>query len=130
MSNDTQVHPNCTHILASLPSSGVRLTNPKVNAADADISILSSDGVLFRIHSINLKANSTAFPTEITSNPNDPATFSEPSNILELLFAFLYPSPPHPTLTDLSFDVLQPLAYAAHKYGIASAISLCNVMMM
>ena len=102
----------------------------EVDAPDADISILSSDEVLFRIHSANLNVNSTAFPADIAPNPNDPATFSEPSSILELLFAFLYHTPPHPSLKDLSFDLLQPLAYAARKCGVAAAINVCEIRLL
>ncbi|KAF8907124.1 hypothetical protein CPB85DRAFT_1312377 [Mucidula mucida] len=107
-------------------------THPKFSAPDADILILSSDNVLFRLHSVNIRTHTTVFPIgdNLTLSSSDPATFSEPSGILEILFAHLYPYPPLPDLQDLEMEVVEAVGCAAHKYGIASAMLVADLKMI
>ena len=106
---------------------------PPVNAADADVVVQSADGVQFRLHSKFLGANTGAFPgpdhTAVVSNPSgddgDVVHLSEPANILEILFGFVYPKK-HPVLDDADFETLWPLAKAAEKYDVFSALDACG----
>jgi hypothetical protein len=53
----------------------------------------------------------------------------ESSEILDLLFQFIYPQP-YPDLGSMVFDVLEKLTEAAEKYQVYSAMNLCRVYMM
>ncbi|KAH8801983.1 hypothetical protein DL96DRAFT_1823505 [Flagelloscypha sp. PMI_526] len=101
----------------------------RFNAPDADISIISSDNVLFRVHSKNLTLNSGAFPLDLEygdpSSNNEPAGFEESSKILEYLFAFLYSDEDHPTLGDCDFATILYIGIAANKWMIPAAKSVC-----
>ncbi|KAK0207654.1 hypothetical protein IW262DRAFT_1418542 [Armillaria fumosa] len=100
------------------PSLGTTSMNsPRFSFPDADTSLVSSDGIHFRLHRINLTLNSH-IPLQ-----DDP--LPESSRILELLFRFLY-NEPQPDLAELTFAVLLPLAEAAHKYRVYAAISSCK----
>jgi len=50
---------------------------------------------------------------------------TEPANVLEILFAFLYPKA-HPDLRREDFEVLAAVAEAVGKYGVFSAAEICN----
>lgn len=102
-----------------------------VNAPDADMTIRSFDGVVFKIHSINVFTHATT-PVPLDGSPSvwDADQFDEESSVLELLFAYLYPEPPLPDLEDTPFALVKKVAYAAHKYGIASAMLICDVRML
>ena len=53
----------------------------------------SADGVLVRIHRNNLQCTSGAFPAdEFESNKDDIIPMSEVSQVLDLLFMFMYPN--------------------------------------
>ncbi|KAF9002650.1 hypothetical protein BDZ89DRAFT_1169708 [Hymenopellis radicata] len=108
-----------------------RKAHAKFAAEDADILILSSDNVLFRLHSVNIRTHTTVFPIGDNLTPSsEPATFSEESSILEILFAHLYPSPPLPDLEELEVEIVQAVGCAAHKYGIASAMLIADLKMI
>lgn len=53
----------------------------------------------------------------------------EPANVLEILFAFLYPKA-HPDLYGVDFEVLAAVAEAAGKYAVFSAVDICNERLM
>ena len=87
----------------------------------------SIDHVLFNIHRVNLRVNTTGpFAEDFPSPKGDVADLTEDAKTLELLFRFIY-SERHPTLADLPFDELLSLAEAAEKYGVAPAMNLCYV---
>ncbi|KIY64281.1 hypothetical protein CYLTODRAFT_493244 [Cylindrobasidium torrendii FP15055 ss-10] len=97
------------------------------NAADADITIISSDNVTFKIHSVNLSTHSNAFPTfGFSTDASQPARFEEHSDILKVLFAWIYPDDP-PDPQTLPYTTLLDLAHAAHKYRIGSLILVCDI---
>ncbi|KIY69863.1 hypothetical protein CYLTODRAFT_488580 [Cylindrobasidium torrendii FP15055 ss-10] len=97
-------------------------SHPQFCSADADVIIKSSDGVFFRIHRLNLQANSDFAPPEISvSDVTDPACFDEPSEVLEVLFKYLYHNE-SPSLENLSREVLVSVGRAAHKYQMGFAI--------
>ncbi|KAF8907111.1 hypothetical protein CPB85DRAFT_850889 [Mucidula mucida] len=115
--------------------------HPDFCAPDADVTIKSSDGDIFRIHTINVKANTTSFPLPSSDqsisekdgelvDPDADVVSSYESKVLAILFRYLYPQPPHPDLADLSFTDLKDVAHAAQTYGIASAINICKIRLM
>ena len=100
-----------------------------VNFNDSDITIQSSDGVVFGLHQVNMKINMGSWDSEFTQAKSDVVIqLPEKSVILDLLFRFCYPER-HPELNDLAFDILAELAEAAEKYKVFSAISICRIAM-
>jgi hypothetical protein len=95
-----------------------------VCAADSDITIQSSDGVLFRLHQVNLKISLGS--CEFVTTENEVVRLPESSAVFNLLFQFCYPER-HPDLDNLEFDILAELAEAAEKYKVFSAIDICRV---
>jgi hypothetical protein len=94
-----------------------------VCAADSDITIQSSDGVLFRLHKANLKISSGSWNVEMPDYQ-----LSETSAVLDLLFQFCYPER-QPDLDSIDFDNLTKLAEAAEKYKVFSAMNICKIAM-
>ena len=99
-----------------------------VRAKDSDITFQSSDQHIFKVHFINIGTQSTGFPSPELLPSTEPIRLSEKGSTLELLFQFLYPEP-HPDLASVEFDTLEPLAYAAEKYKVFSAINICKIRM-
>jgi len=105
------------------------VVSERFHAADSDVTFQSTDGVLFRIHTLNLKANAEGFPpTEFSAASNEIVPLTETSSTLELLFQFIYPAR-HPDLEYVDFETLEPLAEAAEKYQVYSAMSVCKIYM-
>ncbi|KAJ7818950.1 hypothetical protein B0H14DRAFT_3473404 [Mycena olivaceomarginata] len=71
----------------------------QVCAPDADITLSSSSGRLFRVHRKNLETHSSAFASAsaaTTAQPEpepEPVALTEPSDVLELVLQFMYPQP-------------------------------------
>jgi len=97
-------------------------------AEDADVTFQSSDGVLFRIHRKNLETNAAGFPPSGFDTRNEVVPLAETSETLELLFQFMYPKR-HPDLETATIEILAPLAEAAEKYEVFSALNMCKVRM-
>ncbi len=96
-----------------------------VHAADADVVILSSNGIKFHLHKRNLECTSGGFPPAETPTNGEVVRLSEPSATLELLFQYIYPRQ-HPTLRGIQFDQVLALAEAAEKYEVFAAMSVCH----
>lgn len=101
-----------------------------VCATDSDVTFISSDGTLFKVHQRNLAVTSEGFspPDETSSAAKDVIPLSETAKVLELLFQFMYPQR-QPDLTDVPFDLISALAEAAEKYQVFSAMGQCSTMM-
>ena len=91
-----------------------------VNAIDADITVKSSDDVLFRLHRTNIEVQAGEF------RPIDQQQLPEPAHVLAIIFQFLYPQD-HPKLTDTEFETVQAVATSAEKYKIFSAMHVSQV---
>ena len=103
-------------------------TPSQVFSSDADVIFESADGVLLHIHRKNLEICTGAFPpSEIPTN-EEHVLLSESGETLELLFKFVYPAR-HPGLEDFGIDVVAPLAEAAEKYEVYSAMNVCQQRM-
>ncbi|KAF9560262.1 hypothetical protein CPC08DRAFT_479447 [Agrocybe pediades] len=67
--------------------------------------------------------------TTASSSPRPTAwNLPEPREVLEVLFDFIYPRR-HPDLTGMLFSQLLPLADAAEKYKVYSAMAICQMCM-
>ncbi|KAJ7288884.1 hypothetical protein C8J57DRAFT_522873 [Mycena rebaudengoi] len=99
---------------------------------DADITISSSDGVLFKVHSKNLEVHSDIFAdaqnTTRLASEDDVVHLSENADVLGLLFQYMYRQP-QPDLRNVEFEVFAGLAEAAEKYAVHSALTLCRLKM-
>jgi hypothetical protein len=102
--------------------------NYLVTATHSDIVIQSSDGVLFRVHKSNLALSSAGFAPSEFETLDKIVELTETSTTLNLLLKFCYPDR-HPDLKTLKFDVLAPLAEAAQKYEVYSAMNVCKIWM-
>jgi hypothetical protein len=91
-----------------------------------EISIKSSDGVIFRIQRKNLEAYAGSFPSLPPDEPTPTICLPEPSNVLEVMFEFLFPKR-YPTLQDKNFTLLISIARAVEKYQVYAAINPCCV---
>ncbi|KAH7868268.1 uncharacterized protein C8R40DRAFT_1062436 [Lentinula edodes] len=89
-----------------------------VEANDSDITIRSSDNLLFRLHKQNLQCAANVFVQFIDS---DTVCLSETGAVLEILFQFIYPRP-SPALEKLGFQDLMLVAEAAEKYRLFNAM--------
>ncbi|TFK37786.1 hypothetical protein BDQ12DRAFT_607189, partial [Crucibulum laeve] len=96
---------------------------------DADLIFQSSDNIHFHIHRKYLEANTGAFPpSEFEIGGDEIVPLTESSVTLELLFSFIYPQR-HPELEDVPFEIIEPLAEAAEKYQVFSAMHICHLRM-
>jgi hypothetical protein len=94
-----------------------------VCAANSDITIQSSDGVLFQLHQVNLKISSGSWNVGMPDYQ-----LPETSAVLDLLFQFCYPER-RPDLEMLEFAILAQLSEAVEKYIVFSALYVCKVAM-
>ncbi|KIL60526.1 hypothetical protein M378DRAFT_130560 [Amanita muscaria Koide BX008] len=102
----------------------------KFNAPDAEVTFQSCDGLCYRIHRKNLECAAAAFPAaEFASKKEDIVPMLEHSEVLDLLFVFMYPER-QPNLRKVSFRVLADLAEAAEKFQVYSAVHTCNTYMV
>ncbi|KAJ7496463.1 hypothetical protein FB451DRAFT_1019366 [Mycena latifolia] len=96
------------------------------------MTVLSSDGVLFKVHRKNLEVHSDIFAdaTSATKPENDDEIvhLSESSDVLDLLFQYMYRQP-QPDLEAVEFRIFAGLAEAAEKYGVHSALGWCRAKM-
>jgi hypothetical protein len=101
-------------------------------AADPDMTVSSSDGVLFKVHRKNLEACSSVFAnlenTTRSQNGDETVYLTESSAALDLLFQFIYRHP-QPDLDALEFKTFASLAEAAEKYVVDSALTMCRMKM-
>ena len=88
----------------------------------------SIDHVLFNIHRVNLRVNTTGpFAEDFPAPKGDVADLTEDAETLELLFTFVY-AKQHQTLSNLPFDKQLRLAEAAEKYGVVPAKTVCRLL--
>ncbi|KAF7352234.1 BTB domain-containing protein [Mycena venus] len=105
-------------------------TSERFCAADADLKVLSSDNVLFKVHRKNLEFHSDIFADAASvtipqkDHNEDIIQFSDNSDVLDLLFQHMYRQR-QPNLADLKFEVLLGLAEAAEKYVVHAALDCC-----
>jgi hypothetical protein len=117
-------HPYHCKSLKKFPST--RLIHKLVHFVDSNITIQSSNGVVFKLHQVNLKVSMGAWNHSITGN--EVVQLPETSTLLSLLFQFCYPEH-HPELNHLPFSNLMELAKAVEKYKVFSVTHICRIRM-
>ncbi|KAL1700043.1 hypothetical protein EV121DRAFT_273344 [Schizophyllum commune] len=97
-------------------------------STDGDVVVFrSSDKVLFNIHHTNLRAVTDGpFAEYFPSTPADAADLTEDSQVLDIMFQFVYPGN-LPLLDGVSPGLLFSVAEAAEKYRVAPAMALCHL---
>ncbi|KIK58700.1 hypothetical protein GYMLUDRAFT_689253 [Collybiopsis luxurians FD-317 M1] len=110
--------------------SAVVSTSQLFQAADADVLIQSSDNVQFHLHKRHLEFATGGFPPADTPTDGQVVHLSEPSDVLEILFQFVYPRrlptfDRGPGMDD--YEVVLKVAEAAEKYEVYCAIAVCQL---
>jgi len=98
-------------------------------AIDSDVTFKSCDNILFKVHQHNLVTYSQGFapPDGLVSMSSDEVVpLQENAKVLRLLFQYMYPLTPSPSLWAIEFDTLAGLAEAAEKYEVDSAKPICH----
>jgi len=101
-------------------------------AADSDVTLQSSDNVLFKVHRRNLAfhfesfAGAEAFANASTSSED--VCLSESAAVLDLLLRFMYRQR-QPDLGGIDFHILADLTEAAEKHEVYAAMTVCNLHM-
>jgi hypothetical protein len=98
---------------------------------NADITLQSSDGVLFRFYKKQLEAHSVAFAGAeafTLSSTSEPVVLTEPSEIVDLLLQLMSPPEP-PDLESLEFQTLDLLVEAVEKYNLFASRAVCRILM-
>ena len=121
--------------LATTRTVRIDVASNVVNAADSDLTLQSSDGVLYKVHRKNLVLHSETFAaadaisaaTGAVDN-SEIVSLSENSATLDLLLQFMYRQR-QPDLAIVAFEILSELAEAAEKYEVYSAMAMCHVHM-
>ncbi|KAE9403017.1 hypothetical protein BT96DRAFT_990662 [Gymnopus androsaceus JB14] len=102
-----------------------RLLNALFNGP-GDVVILSADNIEFHLYQKYLEYGAKGFPPAGTpTDPNDLPRLPESSEILEVLFQFMYPQH-YPSLSGLEFEKLMLLAQAAEKYEVFALRNACQ----
>ncbi|KAG6889529.1 hypothetical protein C0995_000411 [Termitomyces sp. Mi166 len=98
---------------------------------EADLILVSSDGVKFAAHAQNLERYSEGFPPA-TFNPVEAdlqvVHLEEESSTVRLLLQYMHLKP-QPDIEKISFTELEELANAVEKYLIFSAMMVCKLCM-
>ncbi|TDL26531.1 hypothetical protein BD410DRAFT_783579 [Rickenella mellea] len=97
--------------------------HPSFSSPDADIVILSDDGVLFRVHKLVLQLGSGFFKTMLEmprdaaeALNNEPILIQEKSNVFAILLDIIYPDrQPH---DPQSLEFVQEILQAAEKFDM------------
>ncbi|KZV62484.1 hypothetical protein PENSPDRAFT_247767 [Peniophora sp. CONT] len=97
-------------------------------AEDADVELLSSDNVLFKVHRASLASHSAVFPGQEVVTNGEIVSLSESSAVLDIILQYIYPSPPcH--LDGLPFTTLYQVAEAAEKYQMFAVMEICRILL-
>ncbi|KAF9473686.1 hypothetical protein BDN70DRAFT_925056 [Pholiota conissans] len=103
-------------------------------ATSADVTFISSDNTVFKIHSTYLNSGSAGFATPQKLDGSEPVQLLEPANVLEILFQFIEPPTEargyrQPSIAEIEQSLFFQVAEAAEKYVVYSAMSNCMTHM-
>ncbi len=107
--------------------------HPLFDTPDSDTILGSKDGTLFRVHSYTLKTTSGWFrtmfslPQQGVSVPPEVIYVDEDSSTLEALLRMVC-GLPIPRLD--SFEIIEPVLYAAEKYDMPGPLSIVRALLM
>ncbi|KAJ7576356.1 hypothetical protein C8J56DRAFT_1171469 [Mycena floridula] len=94
-----------------------------------DLLLESSDGFLIGAHRCYMGRFSDGFPSAesvTVTSLEEVVPLAETKIVLNLLLHFMHPQSP-PTLSEIDFETLLSLGYAAEKYQVFSAMLLCHL---
>ncbi|KAJ4484450.1 hypothetical protein C8R41DRAFT_449943 [Lentinula lateritia] len=104
----------------------------RFDSASADMTLQSSDNVIFKVHRLNLEMHSQVFAdaggSTVGTVENEIVSLSETSEVLELMLQYVYLQP-QPDLQKVEWELMKDLAEAVEKYEIYSAIGVCSQRM-
>ncbi|KAF7357242.1 BTB domain-containing protein [Mycena sanguinolenta] len=110
----------------------VSRTSERFCAPDADLTVSSCDGVLFKVHRKHLEVHSDVFADAANAtrpeNGDEVVQLEETSDALELLFQFMYRQP-QPDLRRVEFPKFMEFAEAAEKYVVYAALTVMESQM-
>ncbi|TDL26603.1 hypothetical protein BD410DRAFT_825735 [Rickenella mellea] len=99
--------------------------HPSYNSPDGDITLLSDDGVNFRVHSFVLSRTSKFF-REMMEIPQpegdtnvDPLPMGESSAVIKAMLDIIYPGDNDPKLPSLTYEFLRRLLSAADRFDMS-----------
>ncbi len=99
------------------------IPNLTVNTADADVCIISSKNMRFKVHSTNLQTHTTVFLImQLNVAAGDSAHLTERAEVLRIVFRYIYPEAPLPKLGQLPFSTLEEVAIAADKIPVSRTL--------
>ncbi|KAF9473650.1 hypothetical protein BDN70DRAFT_843315, partial [Pholiota conissans] len=98
------------------------------SATGADVTFLSSDCVLFKLHTAHLNSNSYVLSQEAAGNR--PVNLPEAAEVLEVLFQFIEPLPAsrrnrQPSVLDIEPGLFFAVSEASEKYRVYAAMNIC-----
>jgi hypothetical protein len=103
---------------------------------NANITFISSDHVLFRMHQTHINSSSAglAIPDSELIIGSESVQLSEPSETLEILFQFIEPPSEsrnyrQPSVLDMEPRLFFAVAEAAEKYIVYGAMNICLTRM-
>ncbi|KAF9259664.1 hypothetical protein L218DRAFT_637205 [Marasmius fiardii PR-910] len=116
-----------------MSSESARFTVSKqFDLPSSNVTLQSSDRVLFKLHRINLEMHSRVFADAASSTvgaaSDEIVMLSESSMVLELMFQYMYLQP-QPDLSHVEFEILKELAEAVEKYEVYCAMVVCSQQM-
>jgi hypothetical protein len=106
----------------------IRDSRVVVRDPNADITLQSSDNVLFRFHKTQLDTHSGVFAASAASAKDDPFILTEPSEVVDLLLQLMSLQDP-PDLESLEVQTLALLAEAVEKYDVFHSKTTCRMIM-
>jgi hypothetical protein len=127
---ETKVSDRCELSYAMHVTAIVGYLRAVVRDPNADITLQSSDSVLFRFYKKQLEAHSGAFAGAeafTVYSTKEPVFFTEPSEIVDLLLQLMSQEPPD--LESLEFQTLALLAEAVEKYDLFASRAVCRILM-
>jgi hypothetical protein len=98
-----------------------------VRDPNADITLQSSDNVLFRFHKKQLEAHSGVF-ADAAAYAKNHFVLTEPSEVVDLLLQLMSLQDP-PDLESLEFQTLALLTEAVKKYDVFRYKTICRNFM-
>ncbi|KIM35844.1 hypothetical protein M413DRAFT_449573 [Hebeloma cylindrosporum] len=111
-----------------VPTTSTAQVHHLFNDTEADVIFCSKDGTLFHLQRKYLETNTGAFPGAEFDTRGEITHLTEPTEVLEVLFQFIYPRR-HPDIEELEFPLLAAVAEAAEKYEVFSGMSECKTRM-
>ncbi len=113
-------------------SKGFSLLPLVTRTNNTGITFRSSDGIFFFVHRSNLEAHTEFFPgpdlPDVIIDPDEVTVLTEPSEVLAIIFDFVYPRK-QPDLEKMGFGVVLQVAEAVEKYQIFSAMKVCEIQL-